>query len=126
MNELTEQIFWLAICIYHEARGESEQGQIAVGHVIMNRVNAKSLSVKTIVLKPYQFSWANSGRRPPIYDYLAFSDCFNSATRCLGERLSGENLLGADHYFADYIEAPKWSENMKFIKMIGKHLFFKS
>ena len=61
---ILKQILWLAICIYHEARGESAKGQIAVGHVIMNRVGSRDKSVEKIVLQPYQFSWANNNKRP--------------------------------------------------------------
>ena len=32
-----ESIFWLALNLYHECRGEPLAGQIAVAHVVMNR-----------------------------------------------------------------------------------------
>ena len=121
-----EQIIWLAICLYHEARGESVDGQIAVAHVIMNRVEKDGKSVKDIVLKPWQFSWANNGARPPIADYKAFAECWSSAVECLKQRLEGETFQHADHYFADYIKVPSWAKKMKHIATVGKHLFYKA
>lgn len=122
---MTEQIIWLTICIYHEARGEPFAGQVAVGHVVLNRVRETDHSVKDVVLKPWQFSWANGDARPPIKDYEAFESCYSAAKACRAERMDGKDLFGANHYFADYIPAPEWSAKMKLITKIGKHNFFK-
>src|SRR5438093_4776081 len=35
-----QEIDCLALTIYHEARGESERGKLAVGHVVMNRTRS--------------------------------------------------------------------------------------
>jgi spore germination cell wall hydrolase CwlJ-like protein len=35
-----QEIGCLALTIYHEARGESERGKIAVGYVVMNRTRS--------------------------------------------------------------------------------------
>lgn len=126
MDKIMRQMSWLAICIYHEARGESLAGQIAVGHVIMNRVKKEGKSVEDVVLRPYQFSWANGGNRPAIGDYAAFLTCMESALACLSERMDGKDFFGADHYFADYIKSPAWAASMTFVRKAGKHLFYRS
>lgn len=48
----------LANVIYHEARGESREGQIAVGHVVMNRVadDRFGRTVYEVVWQRNQFS----------------------------------------------------------------------
>lgn len=125
MLKMIYQIVYLAICIYHEARGEPADGQVAVGHVIMNRVAKSDKSVKDVVFSPWQFSWANAGQRPPISDYESFAQCINSAMICLQERLEGMDFNGANHYFAEYIPKPEWANKMKFLWKIGKHLFYK-
>ena len=53
-NEIKE----LANAIFHEARGESREGQIAVGHVILNRVKDRRYpsSLKGVIWQPRQFS----------------------------------------------------------------------
>lgn len=50
----------MGLCIEREAAGESRIGRIAVGTVILERVDRKGWMGKTIqevVLKPWQFSW---------------------------------------------------------------------
>src|SRR5699024_5330367 len=54
-----EQCMKLAEAIYHESRGESIKGQIAVAQVIMNRVNDPKFpnTVKEVIEQPKQFSY---------------------------------------------------------------------
>ena len=115
----------MAVCVYHEARGEPEEGKIAVCHVIMNRVIKRGKSIKEVVLQPYQFSWANGGARPAINDYDSLEQCYQACIKCFDERAEGKTLERADHYFADYIKTPSWAKNMKKIKKIGRHVFFR-
>ena len=83
-------ILWLALCIYFEGRGEPKEGQLAIGHVIMNRVERRDASIKDIVKAPWQFSWLNPGAtRPVIGDLEALENCMNVAIACLSERLDG-------------------------------------
>jgi len=107
---ISKQLIWIVICIYHEARNQPEEGQIAVGHV----------------LQPNQFSWANDAARPAIKEYGALEKSCEMAEKCLAERLEGKNLFGADHYFADSIKAPAWVAKMKLVKKIGNHTFYRS
>ena len=62
-----EELEWLAKMIYSEARGESLEGQIAVGAVIMNRVKSPLFpnTVKEVIFEKsygyYQFTPAQNG-----------------------------------------------------------------
>ncbi|MEH7237702.1 cell wall hydrolase, partial [Bacillus sp. JJ1562] len=62
-----EEVEWLAKMIYSEARGESLEGQIAVGAVIMNRVKSPLFpnNVKDVLFEKsygyYQFTPAETG-----------------------------------------------------------------
>ncbi|HIE75488.1 MAG TPA: cell wall hydrolase, partial [Gammaproteobacteria bacterium] len=49
----------LALNIYHEARGESHDGQVAVAAVTLNRMQSASYpdTVCGVVWQPHQFSW---------------------------------------------------------------------
>lgn len=123
---MIENLVWFALCIYFEARGEIVTGQIAVGHVIMNRVEKSGTSVKEVVTKPWQFSWLNNGARPPITDYEALMDCIFAAYICLEQRLEGKNLWGADHYYNPAKANPGWGKLFKEVKVIGNHRFMKS
>ena len=123
---MIENFMYLAFCIYFEAMGEPKAGQVAVGHVIMNRVEKSGTSVKDVVNKPWQFSWLNNGSRPSIKDYNAFIECVDSAVECLRQRLDGKDLWGADHYFNPKKADPKWNfDKLKLIGSIGDHKFFK-
>ena len=64
------EIFTLTYTIYHEARGESMYGKLAVASVIYNRSMKSGKSFGYECLKPEQFSCWNGvtdKERPPIY-----------------------------------------------------------
>lgn len=122
MIRIIEQSTWLAINIYHEARGEPLEGKIAVGHVTLNRLRKERKSVKEVILRPFQFSWANN-KFPPIRNYAAFIECQNAAMLCFGERLEGKDLFKADHYYAPDKVTPSWAKKMTEIAVIGNHRF---
>ncbi len=122
---MRDSTFWLAINLYHEARGEPTEGQKAVCKVVLNRAKKRCLSVKDVVLQPMQFSWHNDNKFPPIKDYESFKKCFDIAFDSIVDHLEGNDLKGADHYFADYIVQPRWASNMTFICKIGAHLFYR-
>jgi N-acetylmuramoyl-L-alanine amidase len=117
--------FWLAVNLYHEARGEPLDGQIAIGHVVINRALKKGVTVKDVILKPWQFSWHNGNKFPPIEDYESLSKCLNAAESIINERLSGKDLWRADHYFNPTKVLPSWAKKMKLIKRIGNHDFYR-
>jgi len=122
---MNEDIFWLAINTYHEARSEPTEGQLAVCHVVMNRAEKKQRSVKSVILQPFQFSWHNGNKFPPITEYSALQSCISIAEKAIQEHANGVNLSGADHYFAEYITPPEWSKGMEMVKKIGRHIFYK-
>ncbi len=122
---MIDQLTWLAINLYHEARGEPEEGQLAVCHVVLNRVAKRGLSIKDVVLQPMQFSWANSGARPPIKDYGALENCLLIAQQAINERLLGEVFYKADHYYNPNKADPRWARSMRPVKTIGNHIFLR-
>ena len=125
MNSIIEQSTWLAINIYHEAQGEPFDGKVAVGHVVLNRLRKEEKSVKDVILRPMQFSWANGGKRPPIKDYSAFIDCQKAAIQCFEERLEGKDLFGANLYYNPQRCSPSWAKKATEVCVIGNHRFMK-
>ena len=69
---MIESLVCLATAIYFEARGEPTVGQIAVGQVIMSRVNDHRYpdNVCDVVKEGYYYSWNTS---IPIPDKCQFS-----------------------------------------------------
>lgn len=55
----TREFLCLALNIYHESRGESEAGQKAVAHVVLNRRNSGRFptSICAVTFQRSQFSW---------------------------------------------------------------------
>ena len=57
---MIEAVLWLAINLYHEARSEPVEAQVAVVHVVMNRADWNPENVKTVIMKRKQFSWTSN------------------------------------------------------------------
>lgn len=125
----SSQKFYLAATVYHEARGEPIEGQIAVAHVILNRALKRGLTVQEVVFQRKQFSCYNK-EKPPIKDYHSFVIAMETVERCLDERLRGKNLYEATHYMNELLvlkrmgKLPRWVNQMKTVAVIGKHTFY--
>lgn len=122
--------YWLALNIYYEARDQSEKGQIAVAHVVMNRVEIKNVSIKDIVLAPYQFSWVNTNdpqKFKPL-DLQAFEIALVNAAKCKAQRDQGYDLHGATHYYNPLVADPVWAhmpDDYPLVVVIDEHHFHK-
>lgn len=108
----------LARIISAEARGEPYQGQVAVGAVVLNRIEHPSFpdTVSGVVYQKGAFSCLNDGQfYEPIADsaYKAASDALN------GYDPSG----GAIYYYNPAKSTNKWIFSRKIITTIGKHRF---
>jgi spore germination cell wall hydrolase CwlJ-like protein len=122
----------LALTIFLEARGEPWEGQYAVAHVVMNRVNDPrrwGATVADVVFQPFQFSCFNaefcSETFLKVYhEPKAFHDALNIASAVLrGEH--EDNTFGANHYFATRITKPSWADDAKLTVTIHRHAFYK-
>ena len=140
----------MGLCIEREAGGESREGQIAVGTVILERVDHRGWDGETIhevILMPWQFSWTMPAAGRDYYnrtvrmaehwdDMYEKSDSLKRCTEIAIGILSGaiprDPDLTAVHccQYLNPKEAPnikeKWLKaSMTVIKTIGKHAFFK-
>jgi spore germination cell wall hydrolase CwlJ-like protein len=123
----SKEKFWMAVNIYHEARGESNAGRIAVGQVVLNRVDKRKQSIKDVILASQQFSWHNGNKFPPITEYESFISCMESVDELIKTREEFKNFFyGADHYFNPDKVLPSWAKKMTFIMKIGNHSFYRS
>jgi N-acetylmuramoyl-L-alanine amidase len=87
----------LAAIIQCEAGGESHTGKVAVGAVIMNRINNSQFpnSISEVVYQKGQFSPVASGILASVLSEGARSDCYEAAE----EALTGSNPVGSALYF---------------------------
>ncbi|PVV24939.1 MAG: hypothetical protein B6D78_00890 [gamma proteobacterium symbiont of Ctena orbiculata] len=131
--EISKEIACLAQNIYFEARSESEQGQLAVGHVVMNRVAHKRYpdSVCAVVKQGgerrrhrCQFSWWCDGRSDQPMNQKAWQQSLQLARTILAGDTK-DPTDGALWYHADYVN-PEWSSILVLGKKIGQHLFYLS
>lgn len=111
-------VYLLARIISAEARGEPYEGQVAVGAVILNRVEHPSFpdTLSGVIYQNGAFTAIVDGQfNEPIYDsaYKAAKDALN------GQDPSG----GAIYYFNPDKTSNKWMRTRPVIKRIGKHLF---
>ena len=125
---LDEQANCIAVAVYHEARGESVEGQLAVARVIMNRAMSGKYPTSWcgVVKQPWQFSFVRRDGSFPYVDYA--SDAWRKA---LGvTRLAINNVVPSVPtdclwYHADYV-SPSWGRRLNFVEKIGQHIFYKA
>jgi spore germination cell wall hydrolase CwlJ-like protein len=124
----------MATAIYFEARGESEEGQIAVGQVIVNRVRSPFYP-KNVCAVVYQgasrhryggcqFSFACDGVRDRITQAESWKTALDVAQRVLDAESWLPDLGNATHYHADYVR-PRWVRDMVRKERIGHHIFYR-
>ena len=108
----------LARVISAEARGEPYSGQVAVGAVILNRVEHPSFpnTIAGVVYQPGAFTCMVDGQ---IDQPVA-----SSALRAAQEALNGSDPSGgAIYYFNPSTATSAWIWSRPLIKVIGKHQF---
>ena len=124
---LTDEANCVAVAVYHEARGESLEGQMAVAKVIMNRAASGKYPTSWcgVVKQPWQFSFVRHGQFPSV-------DQTSAAWRkALGiTRLAVANAVQSVPteclwYHADYV-APSWGRRLTRVDKIGAHIFYRS
>ncbi|WP_374335948.1 cell wall hydrolase [Methyloversatilis sp.] len=127
---LASALLCLSLNIYHEARGESLDGQYAVAQVTMNRAGDSS-KVCEEVMKPKQFSWANkmvrNGRLLSAgypKDQKAWHRAKTMARMVLSQRLV--NMLPDVHFYHHATKSkPRWRNHMIVFADIGNHRFYR-
>lgn len=108
----------LARLISAEARGEPYEGQVAVGAVVLNRVEHPSFpnSVAGVIYQPEAFSC--------LYDGQFDQPVAESAYRAARDAMNGwDPSYGAIYYFNPATATSKWIWSRPLIVNIGKHRF---
>ncbi len=108
----------LAKIIFAEARGESFEGQVAVGAVILNRVEDSRFpdTIKEVVFEPGQFTPVNGDKINFMPDRKAYL-----AAEAALEGIDPTNR--ALYYYNPKIATDKWIKTRPVIKHIGNHTF---
>jgi spore germination cell wall hydrolase CwlJ-like protein len=123
----------MATAIYHEARGETIEGQTAVAQVIMTRVRSDYYpnTICGVVFQGQwnrnscQFSFACDGRTDAPKDGKLWDVAIDVAKKVISGKAFIKEIAEATHYHATYV-SPKWRNKMEKIKRIGVHVFYKA
>ena len=116
-----EQLYCGAQNIYHESRGESSWGQIAVANVVRNRVASEHYpnTICEVVWQSKQFSWTDDEISDEPKNRKAFVKAvwFNLISGMM------DKTKGATHYYAHNKVDPFWAKVMVVTTVIGNHTF---
>lgn len=121
-----EQQKCMAMNIYHEARSEVIEGQIAVAHVTANRVAHKNWpgTICEVVYQDKQFSWTFQIKDPTPQNEKLWNQALVIARDVILGNTS-DPTKGSVFYHASYVN-PSWAkhDSLTLNKIIGFHLFY--
>lgn len=112
------EISLLARIISAESRGEPYEGQVAVGAVILNRIDHPSFpnTISGVIFQPLAFSCVNDGQiNEPVSD---------TALKAAQDAINGwDPSGGAIYYYNPAKSTSKWIFSRTIVCSIGKHKF---
>lgn len=136
----------MALTIYAEARGESRQGKIAVGSVILERVDHRDWdghNIKEVCLWPLQFSSFNTEDKEhhikedpnrkilkdmadnwnrEISNNTMLQECFWVSQSLIAGGIA--RYPKALDYFNPKVCNPEWAKEKKLVAIVGNHQFY--
>jgi spore germination cell wall hydrolase CwlJ-like protein len=130
--DVRQEVECLALTIYFEARGEPDEGKIAVGHVVMNRASHPLFPHKVCEVVQQggeklrfrcQFTWWCDGRSDNPREWQAWEKSKALARRIYWD-YSADPTAGALWYHADYV-TPSWRNSLAPGPKIGRHIFYR-
>lgn len=121
-----DAITCMACNIYHEARNQSIEGQIAVAHVTQNRLASTKFpdTLCKVVWQHRQFSWTKDGKSDKIYEKRSWYLAQSIALAITESNVFPDVTKGAVFYHTNEIN-PKWNRNMEKLMVVQDHVFYK-
>jgi spore germination cell wall hydrolase CwlJ-like protein len=115
----TKEFQCLVRNVYHEARGESMEGQVLVAKTVLNRVADPRWpnNICSVVYQPKQFSWTHTKKDHKMYDATAIKRAKEAAYAAFYTNVP---VL---FFHANYV-APKWAGTREKVAVVGKHIFY--
>lgn len=112
-----EEMDILAHIINAEAKGESFEGKVAVGNIILNRVKSSEFpdTIRDVVYQPRQFQ--------PVYNGAIneepSEEAIKAAYACLNTNVVGDAL----YFYNPNTATDSWIRTRSVVKTIGSHRF---
>jgi N-acetylmuramoyl-L-alanine amidase len=118
-------LYWLSRIINAEAEAEPYQGKVAVGNVVLNRVNSSDFpdTIKGVIFEYYQ----GIPQFSPVADGTIYNTPTDASIQAAKAALAGQRPVGNSTYFFNPDKsAARWIVNNKtFVMRIGNHVFYK-
>ena len=117
-NYTSSDLYLLAKCIYAEARGESYTGQVAVGAVILNRVESSKFpnTISGVIYQQNAFTAVLDGQINLSPDKTAM----NAAQDAMN---GWDPTYGCLYYYNPAVATSAWIFSRETVTTIGKHVF---
>lgn len=118
-----DAVYWLSRIISAESKGESLEGQIAVGNVVLNRVKSPEFP-NTIYGVIFDDRWG--GQFEPVRNGTIYLEPTAQSVQAAKQCLSGVNNIGNCLYFlAPDLAQNFWiPQNREYVTTIGCHDFY--
>lgn len=118
-------LYWLSRIIHAEAEAEPYEGKVAVGNVVLNRVNSSAFpnTIKGVIFEYYQ----GIPQFSPVADGTIYNTPSAASIQAAKAALAGQRPVGAATYFFNPDKsAGSWIvANKTYVKRIGDHVFYK-
>ena len=126
-----KQMSCLAEALYFEARGEPIKGQLAVGEVILNRVDDARYpnSICNVINQgtgrrfACQFTYTCDGKLETVNEQKPYEMALKIA-KILMTTHDRKLTKGSTHYHSNYVN-PKWSKKFERVAKFGRHIFYR-
>ena len=117
-GQVSNDLYLLAKCIYAEARGEVYEGMVAVGAVILNRVESADFpnTIYGVIYQPWAFTAVHDGQinlEPNSESFQAAQDALNG----------WDPSYGSLYYYNPAVATSSWIFNREIVTTIGDHVF---
>lgn len=117
-EQTNSELYLLAKLIYSEARGEIYTGQVAVGAVVLNRVDNAGFpnTMQGVIYQPWAFTALHDGQfnlEPDATAYQAAQDAMNG----------WDPSYGSLYYYNPATATSSWIFTRTTIVVIGNHVF---
>lgn len=123
--DLSEDVFWMAYCIYFEARNQPRSGKEMVGQVLLNRVKSDKFpdTVREVLFQDNQFSFIWDKRIDKVTDSdKSWNECIDVAKDVLLGKVRDKSK-GSLYFHSSKSKKPY--KNSVLIARVGNHLFYK-
>lgn len=118
-----EDLYWLSRAISAESRGEPLVGQIAVGNVVLNRVESEKFPD---TIKEVLFDTKDAVQFEPVSNGTIYDEPTEQSVLAAKLALNGTDVVGeCMYFFAPALSQGLWiRENCNYFTTIGCHRFY--